>query len=297
MVFFEKGILLVGRNLYTQSMSRGAVSQATIQQMLKSMNEWRDRMVSFDGRNRQLFYRNLKTGDVDEGYQETMDNSGLTIEMFTGSHYAIGALKGFWTPTKDGFRVIDQAILDLEKLLSDDERESSIRTSHKQESDPISPLRSPSSEKPDARASWRITRTSDGSDGFFYTTQGVNGYTVGKYYEDVQPGVRVEIDGKDLLPSEIPLDYEFVDDNISDALLIWLENEFNIEVIRETSKQFEVNVEIDGLEDLVSVWDLSDPSSRAWGYFNLSEYKLIDCINEVMQSFDNFRVIFIGGAS
>jgi very-short-patch-repair endonuclease len=46
-------------------MSRGAVSQATIQQMLKSMNEWRDRMVSFDGRNRQLFYRNLKTGDVD----------------------------------------------------------------------------------------------------------------------------------------------------------------------------------------------------------------------------------------
>jgi len=34
-------------------------------QLLLAMNEWRDRMVSFDGRNRQLFYRNLKTGDVD----------------------------------------------------------------------------------------------------------------------------------------------------------------------------------------------------------------------------------------
>lgn len=33
--------------------------------MLLAMNDWRDRMVSFDGRNRQLFYRNLKTGDVD----------------------------------------------------------------------------------------------------------------------------------------------------------------------------------------------------------------------------------------
>jgi very-short-patch-repair endonuclease len=34
-------------------------------QLISAMNEWRDRMVSFDGRNRQLFYRNLKTGDVD----------------------------------------------------------------------------------------------------------------------------------------------------------------------------------------------------------------------------------------
>jgi very-short-patch-repair endonuclease len=55
----------VGTDLYTQSMSRGAISQATMKQMLLAMNEWRDRMVSFDGRNRQLFYRNLKTGDVD----------------------------------------------------------------------------------------------------------------------------------------------------------------------------------------------------------------------------------------
>jgi hypothetical protein len=65
MVLFKRCVPPVGLNLYTQSMNRGAVSQATIQQMLKSMNEWRDRMVSFDGRNRQLFYRNLKTGDVD----------------------------------------------------------------------------------------------------------------------------------------------------------------------------------------------------------------------------------------
>ena len=36
-----------------------------MKQLLLAMNEWRDRMVSFDGRNRQLFYRNLKTGDVD----------------------------------------------------------------------------------------------------------------------------------------------------------------------------------------------------------------------------------------
>ena len=46
-------------------MSRAGTSQATISQLLLAMNDWRDRMVSFDGRNRQLFYRNLKTGDVD----------------------------------------------------------------------------------------------------------------------------------------------------------------------------------------------------------------------------------------
>ena len=46
-------------------MGRSGVSQATLNQLLSAMNDWRDRMVSFDGRNRQLFYRNLKTGDVD----------------------------------------------------------------------------------------------------------------------------------------------------------------------------------------------------------------------------------------
>ena len=56
---------VVGAGLYTPMMSLGAISQATINQMLLAMNDWRDRMVSFDGRNRQLFYRNLKTGDVD----------------------------------------------------------------------------------------------------------------------------------------------------------------------------------------------------------------------------------------
>ena len=46
-------------------MSNNGASKATLNQMLSAMNNWRDRMVSFDGRNRQLFYRNLKTGDVD----------------------------------------------------------------------------------------------------------------------------------------------------------------------------------------------------------------------------------------
>ena len=57
--------LFVGKRLYNQKMSRGAASQSAINQMLAAMSDWRDRMVSFDGRNRQLFYRNLKTGDVD----------------------------------------------------------------------------------------------------------------------------------------------------------------------------------------------------------------------------------------
>ncbi len=34
----------------------GNASQATLNQLLSAMNNWRDRMVSFDGRNRQLFY-------------------------------------------------------------------------------------------------------------------------------------------------------------------------------------------------------------------------------------------------
>ena len=46
-------------------MSNNGASKTTLNQMLSAMNNWRDRMVSFDGRNRQLFYRNLKTGDVD----------------------------------------------------------------------------------------------------------------------------------------------------------------------------------------------------------------------------------------
>lgn len=44
--------------------------------MLVAMNDWRDRMVSFDGRNRQLFYRNLKTGDVDLS-DKSVDASAL----------------------------------------------------------------------------------------------------------------------------------------------------------------------------------------------------------------------------
>lgn len=243
---------------------------------------------------------NLWGQAVDEGYQETDDRSGLTIEMFKGAHYAMGALKGFWAPTKDGFLVINRAISELEALLNDESFEnqaSSDLVADNRGIDQLALLRKPSTKKPDPRAFWRITRVSDGAEGFFYSTQGVNGYSAGKYYEAAQPGERVNIDGEDLLPSEIPLDYAFEDDNISDAVLVWLENEFSFEIIRISSKNFEANIEISLEEGLVSVWDLSEPGADVWGYFNLSDYKLIECINEVMQSFDNFRVIFTGGAS
>ena len=71
-------------------MSRGAVSQATMKQMLLAMNEWRDRMVSFDGRNRQLFYRNLKTGDVDLS-DKSVEVSALNA-LLTGKPSTVSVL-------------------------------------------------------------------------------------------------------------------------------------------------------------------------------------------------------------
>ena len=71
-------------------MSRGAVSQATMKQMLLAMNDWRDRMVSFDGRNRQLFYRNLKTGDVDLS-DKSVEVSALNA-LLTGKPSTVSVL-------------------------------------------------------------------------------------------------------------------------------------------------------------------------------------------------------------
>lgn len=237
---------------------------------------------------------------VEEGFEETEDKSGLTIEMFQGSHYAIGALKGFWTPTKDGFRLINQAVSDLEKLLLGEEQEAVAEKKlkgRKAKPEKSDALRTPSSKKPDPRAMWRITRYSDGSDGFIYTTLGVNGYSVGRYLGETQPGERINVDGVDLLPEEIPSDFTFEDDNISDAIVIWLKSCYNIEVIREPSKEFEANIEVDEEEGLITVWELDDAGATLWSYFSLANYKVIDCANEVIQSFDNFRVIFVGSES
>ena len=40
-------------------------SVSPLLQLKRVLNTWRDQLVSFDGRNRQLFYRRLKSGDVD----------------------------------------------------------------------------------------------------------------------------------------------------------------------------------------------------------------------------------------
>ena len=46
---------------------------ARLSQVLKI---WRDKLVSFDGRNKQLYYRKLKSGDVDSDDQY-VENSAL----------------------------------------------------------------------------------------------------------------------------------------------------------------------------------------------------------------------------
>jgi very-short-patch-repair endonuclease len=52
-------------------------SPKAISQLVKALEEWRDHMVSFDGRNRQLFYKRLKTGDV------PLDDGNVSSEAVT----------------------------------------------------------------------------------------------------------------------------------------------------------------------------------------------------------------------
>jgi hypothetical protein len=234
---------------------------------------------------------------IDEGYDETEDNSGITVDIFKGAHYAIGALKGFWTPSETGFSIINQAISDLEQLLSDDEVEEledngSAESAIKEVARP----KPPSGEAiPDPRVRWRITRSDDGKDGYLYETVGVNGYTLRKYYEATQPGEQIEFDGENVLPSEIPIDSSFEDENISDALVIWVDSQFSFELVRDPFKPFEVDVEVDDDENEVLVWDISGVLPYVWQHYDLSE--LIDCINEVLNSWDNFRLVFIRQAA
>ena len=49
---------------------------ATKNRLTSALNDWRDLLVTFDGRNRQLFYRTLKTGDVDLD-DKNIDKSAL----------------------------------------------------------------------------------------------------------------------------------------------------------------------------------------------------------------------------
>ena len=230
---------------------------------------------------------------LDEGYTESRDADGITVDIFKGAHYAIGALKGFWTPSEAGFVVINNAITDLEHLLSDDEEELEDEGTQETAIEDIAIPKPPSGEAiPDSRVRWRITRSDDGKDGYLYTTVGVNGYTVRKYYEETQPGELIEFDGRKLLPSEIPLDSNFEDDNISDALFIWIDDQIGFELVREPSMPFDIEVEVNDDENEVLVWDISGSLPTVWQHYDLSE--LLDCINEVLDSWYNFRLVFRG---
>lgn len=230
---------------------------------------------------------------VEEGYEITDDANGITIDIFMGAHYALGALKGFWTPSEDGFQVIDRSITNLERLLSDDEEELEDEGSETSVNKEVATPMPPSGvATPDPRVRWRITRSDDGNDGYLYTTLGANGYTLRKYYEESQSGELIEFDGKKVLPGEIPLDASFEDDNISDALFIWIDGQVSFELVRDPLKPFQAEVEVNDLENEVLVWDISGKLPTVWQRYELSE--LIDCTNEVLDSWDNFRLVFGG---
>jgi hypothetical protein len=229
---------------------------------------------------------------VDEGYEVTDNTNGITIDIFMGAHYALGALKGFWAPSEEGFQVITRSITDLERLLSDEEELVDEETQETFIEKVVTPKPPSGEATPDPRVRWRITRSDDGNDGYLYTTIGVNNYTVRKYFEETQPGELIEHDGKNVLPGEIPLDASFEDNNISDALFIWIDDQVSFELVRDPLKPFQVDVEVNDLENEVLVWDISGKLPTVWQHYDLSE--LIDCTNEVLDSWDNFRLVFGG---
>lgn len=232
---------------------------------------------------------------VDEGFEITDDENGITLNIFMGAHYALGALKGFWTPSEEGFQVINRSIVNLEHLLSENEEELEDEESEEQVIEEVVTPKPPSGEAtPDPRVLWRITRSDDGNDGYLYTTVGVNGYTVRKFYAETQPGELIEIDGKNVLPDEIPLDSSFEDDNISDALFIWIDDQFSFEFVRDPLAPFQAEVEVNDDENEVLVWNICGKFPTIWQHYELSE--LLDCINEVLDSWINFRLVFRGRA-
>jgi hypothetical protein len=233
---------------------------------------------------------------VDEGYNETY---GITIDAFKGAHYAIGALKGFWTPSESGFVVINQAIADLEQLLSDEEDENELVSSTEEPREQMQkeerPLKPALDELPDSRVKWRITRKDDGEGSYIYTTFGVNDYSFRKYYQEKNPGELIDFEDRRVLPEEVPLDASFEDDNIGDALSFWIHDHFSFELVREISQPFQAVIEINHDENELLVWDITGryPTTEM---YDLSEDELIEVINELLDYFDNFRLIFTGSA-
>jgi hypothetical protein len=246
---------------------------------------------------------------IDEGYDETEDDSGITIDIFKGAHYAIGALKGFWTPSEAGFSVINQAISDLEHLLNFGDHTSpktsriascycttdTLCQSCEYETSPERSSSPAIEESPYSRVRWRITREGNADEGYTYLTVGVNGYTVQRYFEETQPGELIEYEGKQVLPDEIPFDASFDDDNISGALSIWIDEHFSFELVREPSEPFGAHFVLSEDKSEVLIWDLD--GLTVWATFDLHRYELYDCINAVLSAFHNFRVIFLESAA
>jgi len=237
---------------------------------------------------------------LDEGHEESTDSSGITIDIFKGTHYAIGALKGFWTPSDSGFVAINRAIADLERLLSNEEVEDELVISDeppKEQMQRVSvPRPNAPDEAPDPRVKWRITcAADDAEDGYIYTTVGVNGYSVRKYFEETQPGQLIEMDGQMILQGEIPLTASFQDDNISDALFIWIDEKYPFEFIQNQFIPFQFLVEV--YEDIneIMVFELQDSGPSYSTSYRLEEYgyEILDCINEIFDSGDNFKVVFL----
>jgi len=236
---------------------------------------------------------------LDEGYEETTDNSGLTIDIFKGAHYALGALKGFWSPSKQGFVVINKAIADLERLLSDEEDEIEETTSHQSAESQKQKVNIPAlpapEETPDSRVKWRITRTDDGDDGYIYTTEGVNGYSVRKFYEETQPGKLIEMDGQRVLPGEVPLSATFEDDNISDALFHWIDGKYSFEFIQDQTRSFDYLLEFydDISEIFVCEFEAGKPVYATSYRLEEYGYDFLVCFNEILEYAGNFKMIFL----
>jgi hypothetical protein len=229
---------------------------------------------------------------VEEGFTQTTDETGLTLPMFMGAHYAIGANKSFWTLSEKGFEAIQATVDSLEKLLADDDESGDVETS----APPVLAVATqpvvymPAGEiEPDPRVLWRATHIIDDEENAFYNCVPVNGYTLRKYYEDHFPGKKLEYDGSLLYPSEIPLDGYIQCDELGEKVASWFSLKQSFEIINDENFAICGTIEVSSDEIVVWTQDL-----QVWQVYEYpDEENFFEAINLAFEeNGENLLVIF-----
>lgn len=169
----------------------------------------------------------------------------LSSSAFLGAHYAIGALRGYWSPSESGFLVIKSAIEEMERTLLEDYQQS--ENLRKTESNGSEHVPVPASEiVPWREIKWRVVRKEIEPSVFVFECSPVNGNSVRKYCEYIYEDEDVEVDGEEISSSKVPDDVIFQWGNFDDAVLPLLQIRENFQYIGNGSKPYDGFIVIDG---------------------------------------------------